>query len=52
MRKVLKYGAIVLGAIVVAALIAGALVFAMFRHFYPAPPQADYARPKDGLEAQ
>jgi hypothetical protein len=52
MRKVVRYGAILLGgALLVAGVGAGA--FAMLKlHFYPSPPAADYPQPKNLLEAQ
>lgn len=51
-RKFLKLGGIVLGVVLLLIAIAAGLVYAMMRHFYPAPPQASYSTPKDPLEAQ
>jgi len=51
-RKVVKYGIILLGgALAVAGAGAGALV-AMKLRFNPGPPVADYPKPKNLLEAQ
>ena len=52
MRKFLKIGGIVIGVVLLFAAIGGGLLYAMMRHFYPPPPQANYAKPKDPLEAQ
>ena len=52
MRKFLKIGGIAVGAILVLTAIAGGLIYAMMRHFYPSPPQANYSKPKDPVEAQ
>jgi hypothetical protein len=51
-RKFLKIGGIAVGVILVLTAIPGGLVYAMMRHFYPAPPETTYGKPKDPLEAQ
>jgi hypothetical protein len=52
MRKALKYGGIVLLALLVLAGIGAGGFYAMNHHFNPDPPQADYPKPADALEAQ
>ncbi len=52
MRKFLKIGGIVVGVILLLAAIGGGLLYAMMRHFYPSPPQANYGKPNNSLEAQ
>lgn len=51
-RKFLKLGGIALGVVLLLIAIAAGSVYAMMRHFYPAPPQASYSKPKDPVEAQ
>ncbi|MGA7515153.1 MAG: hypothetical protein WBW46_19805 [Candidatus Sulfotelmatobacter sp.] len=52
LRKFLKIGGIALGVVLLLVVIVAGLVYATMRHFYPSPPQANYSRPKDPLEAQ
>ncbi|MGA9711000.1 MAG: hypothetical protein WBR31_04385 [Candidatus Sulfotelmatobacter sp.] len=52
MRKLLKIGGIALGFVLLLIAIAAGLVYATMRHFYPSPPQANYNRPNNPLEAQ
>jgi len=52
LRKFLKIGGIAFGVVLLLIAIAAGLVYAMMRHFYPAPPQASYSKPNDPLEAQ
>ncbi len=52
MRKFLKIGGIAVSIVLLLAAIAGGLLYAMMRHFYPSPPQANYGKPNDPLEAQ
>lgn len=53
MRRVaLRIGVAVLTIVVIAALVGGGLAYAMFKHFNPAPPKADFPRPANELEAQ
>jgi len=52
LRKFLKISGIALGVILLLVAIVAGLLFAMMRRFYPSPPQANYSRPKDPLEAQ
>jgi hypothetical protein len=52
MRKFLKIVGIALAVVLLLIAIGAGLVYAMMRHFYPAPPHASYSKPKDPLEAQ
>jgi hypothetical protein len=53
MKRILVRAALWLGGIVlVLVVLGGGLLAAMFLHFYPAPPKADYPHPKTPLEAQ
>jgi hypothetical protein len=52
LRKFLKIGGMVIGIVLLLSAIAGGLLYAMMRHFYPSPPQTNYDKPKDALEAQ
>jgi len=52
LRKFLKIGGMAIGVVLLLIAIAAGLVYAMMRHFYPAPPQARYSKPNDPLEAQ
>jgi len=52
LRKFLKIGGIAFGVVLLLIAIVAGFVYAMMRHFYPAPPQANYSKPSDPLEAQ
>lgn len=51
-RILMRIGKVVILVVVVVGALGGALVYAMFQHFDTAPPEVDYPKPANDLEAQ
>jgi hypothetical protein len=51
-RLVLRIGIAVVTITALVGLVSGGLAYAMFRHFSPAPPKADFPVPANEIEAQ
>jgi hypothetical protein len=51
-RVAVRIGVVVIGIVVAIGALGGGLAYAMFKHFSPAPPNADFQKPANDLEAQ